>query len=205
MPLEKKGYLLTLGLLILIIIISVLSFSISYVDQLNLFVRLFALYGFFCLSIATIMTPFLKEVTKLFGKPFIKVHHVFATLGLACATLHPVMFAIKTMNALVFLPSFASWYAFWSLAGRPALPLIYVALIAVLLRKQIQNYWRPVHALMYIVLFFGIVHANLIGTDFQNIIILIIFNLLFAAAIVAFILKRLQQYRLKKRRSSKNV
>jgi len=157
------------------------------------------------LSIATIMTPFLKEITKLFGKPFIKIHHIFAVFGLASATIHPVTYSIQAQNILVFIPSFASWYDFWSLAGRPALPIIYVALIAVLLRNQIQNYWRPVHALMYIVLFFGIVHGNLIGTDFQNIVILIIFNSLFGAAIVTFILKRLQQYQLKKRRSRKNI
>jgi DMSO/TMAO reductase YedYZ heme-binding membrane subunit len=205
MPPKKEGYLLTLGILVLVIIVSVVAFSIPYDDPLSLVVRLFALYGFLFLSIATIMTPFLKEVTRLFGKPFIKVHHVFATLGLASATLHPVAFSIQVQNILVFLPSFASWYAFWSLAGRPALIIIYIALIAVLIRRKIQNYWRPVHALMYIVLFFGIVHANLIGTDFQNIGILIIFNLLFAAAIVAFILKRLQQYQLKKRRTRKNV
>jgi hypothetical protein len=43
------------------------------------------------------------------------------------------------------------------------------------------------------------VHANLIGTDFQNIAITFVYDALFVGAIGAFVLKRLQQYRLRNR------
>jgi hypothetical protein len=52
---------------------------------------------------------------------------------------------------------------------------------------------------MYLAFFFGIVHANLIGTDFQNIAITFIYDALFAGVIGAFALKRLQQYRIRNR------
>jgi hypothetical protein len=43
-------------------------------------IRLLALNGYLGLSIAAILTPFLKEVTLFFKKSFIKVHHYFARL-----------------------------------------------------------------------------------------------------------------------------
>jgi hypothetical protein len=57
---------------------------------------------------------------------------------------------------------------------------------------------------MYVALFFGILHANLIGTDFENLFILITFNALFAISIAAFILKRYQTYSLKQKLKKKD-
>jgi len=53
---------------------------------------------------------------------------------------------------------------------------------------------------MYVALFFGIVHADLSGTDFGNWVILIIFNALFLAALATFSWKRWQFYKIKARR-----
>jgi len=47
---------------------------------------------------------------------------------------------------------------------------------------------------MYVVLLFGIVHANLIGDDFQNVGIMVIFNALFLWSIVGFVVKRFRNY-----------
>jgi len=201
--LNKKGFLVLLGITALVIIISALALSLPYGSPLEVVVRLFALYGYLTLSVATMTTPFLKEIPKVFGKTFIKVHHIFAIVGTASATVHPVAYAIQTLDPTVFLPSLRSWYAFWALAGRPALIIIYIALAAALVRRKMQTYWRSIHAMMYVVLFLGIVHANLIGTDFQNPVINTLFNLLFAASIAAFALKRIQRHQLKKRLRSK--
>jgi DMSO/TMAO reductase YedYZ heme-binding membrane subunit len=86
--------------------------------------------------------------------------------------------------------------------GRQALIIIYIAFFAVILRRKIVSYWRPFHALIYVALFFGIVHANLIGTDFQNIIVLFSLNALFAASILAFVLKRLQMHKIRNKRKA---
>ncbi len=97
------------------------------------------------------------------------------------------------------MPNFSSLYNFFFYGGVVALILVYVALGAVLLRKKIMAYWRAFHALMYLALFVGVVHANLIRVDFQNLAIKLVFDGLFGAALVAFGLKRLQYYRLKTR------
>ncbi|MHA2406703.1 MAG: hypothetical protein ACXADB_03380 [Candidatus Hermodarchaeia archaeon] len=196
---KRNGWLFLLGVLFLYILVTVLAFFTVYTNPLYFAIRLCALYGFMALAIATALTPFLKEVTLAFGRPFIRVHHLFAIFGIVFATLHPIFFAIQSMNLAVFIPRFDDWYTFWSLAGRLALYIIYIAATAGLLRVLVPRYWRYFHWLMYLVLLFVIVHGNLIGQDFQNLGILIIMNVLFVIAIGAFFLKRYQTYQRKKR------
>jgi DMSO/TMAO reductase YedYZ heme-binding membrane subunit len=114
-------------------------------------------------------------------------------------TLHPVIFAISKMDISVFIPDFSSWISFWELAGRPALILIYVATIAAILRKRIQKYWRVFHVLNYIALLFVYIHGVLIGTDFQNLGILILSSAMLIFSFSSFALKRYQNYSRKKR------
>jgi DMSO/TMAO reductase YedYZ heme-binding membrane subunit len=202
MAFGKGGYVFLGALIIFASAVSVLSFSIASADPFELSVRLLALNGFLALSVATMMTPFLKEIRNAFNKPFLTVHHSFAAVGLTLITLHPVALSIQTLDPTVFLPNFGSFYQFWMLAGRPALIIIYIAFAAALLRRKMIAYWRIGHAFMYVALFFGIVHANLSGTDFQNIAVSVVFNALFIGSIAAFGLKRLQQHRIKSLRKS---
>lgn len=199
MKIKKDGVFFLLGIVALFIIVTALAILTAYSDLLSFVVRLCALYGFTALAISTAMTPFLKEISQAFGRSFLTIHHIFAIFGLIFVTLHPVFYAITTLNILVFAPRFDSWLVFWELAGRPALYILYIATAAALLRRKAPKYWRSFHALMYIVLFFAIVHGNLIGTDFQNIVSLLIFNALFAVTIFTFILKRYQTYRRKRK------
>lgn len=195
-----KKELVFFSLIILFgLVISLFAYTVEYRNPWNLSVRLFALNGFIALSIAAIMSAFLKEITLFFKKPFTRVHHYFAAVGLVLITLHPVMLAVQFLNLSVFLPNLNSLYLFMFYGGRQALIIIYIAFVAVILRRKMMAYWRPFHALMYVALFFGIVHANLSGTDFGNLSILIVFNGLFAATLVAFGLKRWQFYRIKAR------
>jgi len=167
------------------------------IAPLTLTIRLLALNGYLALSVAAIMTPFLKEVTLFFKKSFVQVHHYFAAVGLLLITLHPIAVFAQTLDPTVFLPNFESLYLFFFFGGVIALVLIYVAFGTVLLRRKIPSYWRPFHTLMYLALFIGVVHANLRGTNFQSLSIRIIYDSLFAAAFAAFILKRWQFYRIK--------
>lgn len=199
MTIKREGWLFLGGVLFVFALITILASLTAYTTPLGFLVRLCALFGFVALAIATAMTPFLKEVTQAFGRPFLRIHHVLAIFGIIFVTLHPVFFAISTMNLAVFIPRFDSWLVFWELAGRPALYILYIAAAFALLRSMIPKYWRYFHALMYIVLFFAIVHGNLIGTDFQNLGILIIMNTLFIIAIGAFVLKRYHNYQRRKR------
>lgn len=199
----RKDLLFITLIVIFSLAVSIVAFNINYTNPIRYSLRLFALWGFLFLSIAVIITPFLKEITLYFKKPFLRIHHYFAALGLTLITLHPILLAIEFMNPGVFVPTVGSLEVFLRNGGRQALIIIYIAIVAVLLRRKMTNYWRPIHALMYVALFFGIVHANLIGRDFDNLFILITFNALFAAAIAAFVFKRYQTYRLKKKMKDK--
>ena len=174
-------------------------FSAEDIAPLTLTIRLLALNGYIALSIAAIMTPFLKEVTLFFKKSFTKVHHYFAATGLLLITLHPITVFTQTLDPTVFLPNFESLYLFFFFGGIIALLLIYLAFGTVLLRRKIPSYWRPFHMLMYLALFIGVIHANLRGTNFQSLSIQIIYDSLFAAALAAFVFKRWQFYRVKTR------
>lgn len=198
MLIKRTGWLFLLGVVALYICITILAFFTTYSDPLNFSIRLCALYGFIALTIAASMSPFLKEITLTFGRPFIQIHHLFASFGLVFATLHPIFYAIQTMDLTVFIPRFDDWYTFWSLAGRPALYIIYIVTAAALLRFLMPRYWRYFHMLIYLVLFFVIVHAILIGQDTQNLGILIIMISLFLIAIGTSILKRYRTFQQKK-------
>ncbi len=199
------------GMKILALIIAFFSITtIIYVTipsntAYNWLIRLFGLYGFIFLALASMMSPFLTALYKIFGKPFLKLHHFCAIAGLALITLHPILLAIERGTLAVFLPNFDSFLMFWTLAGRPSLILIYIALIGVLFKKKLKN-WRGTHALMYIALLMGYVHGVLIGTDFQNPIILVLFSILFGLTVVAMVWRRYQlfmQAKKKKAQTSK--
>jgi len=196
------------GKIIIVIVLGIYALVISLFlmtpasTPLSFIIRLCALLAMTSIFIATFMTPFMVQLYKYFGKSFIKIHHVFSITGIVLATVHPIAFAIQEVNIGVFVPVFYPWYDFWLLAGRPALILIYVAVLAVLLRKKIPATWRPLHGLNYVVFFFGYVHGILIGTDFQNILILIVFTIMLILSLGALILKRLNAYKRSKKRKS---
>lgn len=185
----------------------------------TIFTRLFALLGLAAMFVAAVLTPFQKELYQMFKKPFLKIHHTFSIAGMALVTAHPIMFAIDKAvsgstareSAAVFLPDFSSFEAFWTLAGRPAIYLIYIAFAAFFLRKIWKSGWRWLHALNYIAFLFGVVHGILIGTDFYNfrytpvnipgLIISLLFILMAIAVIGAFILKRIQLAKRKKKKT----
>ena len=198
MKINNKGKVLIGAITVIFIVLTVISLTTLASSPLRSAVQLFAIWGLYFILISSIMTAFLKEMYKAFGVPFIKVHHFFAIAGIVFATLHPVAFAIEVSTARVFIPATESWIAFWELAGRPAIYLIYIAVAAGVLRKKLKNSWRKIHALMYVVAVFLIVHANLIGTNFGTLTVSIIMNGLFAFSMGAMIYKQVQKYQRKK-------
>ena len=156
----------------------------------------------YCLKHRSHIDAFHKRGKLFFKKSFTKVHHYFAAAGLVLITLHPIAVSIQALNIAILLPNLRSPYLFLFYGGSVALISIYIAFGAVLLRRKINAYWRPFHALMYMALFFGVVHANLIGFDLQNIYFKVVYDALFAGVLVAFGLKRWQFHRIKARRNN---
>ncbi len=192
---DNKPYIIYLIILLLYLIPGLNVLLLGESDIYLNIIRFSALTGLVSLFISTILSNYLREVRKIFGKPFLRVHHWFAALGLILITIHPVVFAIYTASVLVFIPDFSSWYAFWSLAGRPALYLAYVATLAGILRNRTQKYWRYIHGIMYVVLGFAFVHGLLIGTNFANMFIAIFFAILLLVSYSLAVLKRIRAYR----------
>ncbi len=199
MSLKPQGAVLLTLIIALAAVIGILVVPRYTSDIVSSLVMLFGLYGFMFLSLAALINAFLREFVQAIGKPFIKIHHAFAFLGIAFITLHPVFNAIQSLSALVFVPIFDSWNGFWVFAGRPAFFILYIAFFAAVLRAKAKKHWKIIHELVYVVLFFGIVHANLLGNDFQNPAISAIFDTLFAVALSTFAIKRIRTYRLLKK------
>ncbi|TET29007.1 MAG: hypothetical protein E3J70_08245 [Candidatus Heimdallarchaeota archaeon] len=214
---KKEGYvfLASIGSIFAAIII---LFLLNSGSGFGIPIRLFALLGLTSMFVASMITPFQKELYKIFKVPFLKIHHYLTIFGLTVITLHPVLSAIETaiattarIGASVFLPDFSSAYGFWSLAGRPALIIIYIAVTGALIRKGFKKGWRWMHALNYIALLFGVVHGIMSGSDFYNFqipvsanttgfIMTIMFLIMITMTIATFTLKRIQIYKLKQKR-----
>jgi hypothetical protein len=196
MALSRSGYGIIGFIVLLLVFVTIIAVfeSTSYTNPLGLVIRLSALYGYLMTAIAVFMTSHLSWVAHTFGRPFIHIHHTFAILGIALVTLHPISFALFVMSAMVFIPSFQSWIDFWASGGRVAFIFLYFGVLGGLLRSRWRR-WRYLHALMYVVLLFAIIHANLIGTDFANSGILWFYNLVFAAVVVTFMLNLRRKWR----------
>lgn len=95
-------------------------YMIAPTTPLTLAIRLFALNGFIALSVAAVMTPFLREITLFFKGSFITIHHYFAAAGLILITLHPIAVVIQTLSLSVLLPHFDSLYIFLLYGGSVA-------------------------------------------------------------------------------------
>jgi len=203
MAIKQEGYLI-IGAITALYASVITLFSLTPSNDLLIsIIRICALLALTSMFISTIMTPFMVQLYKYFGKPFVKIHHTFSITAIILATVHPIAFSIQAANLGVFIPVLYPWYDFWLLAGRPALILIYIALLAVILRKKIPKTWRPLHALNYIALFFGYIHGILIGTDFKNIGILILFTIMVISSYIALIYKRYQTYQRNQKRKER--
>ncbi len=194
---KKRGCYILAAIIILYAVTGIISLIESSADILNYSIRIFVLWGFISLSIAAMMSPFLKEISNLFGRTFVKIHHIFAYIGLGLVTIHPVLFAIRVRSLSVFVPVFSSWSEFWINAGRLALILLYIGLVAVLIRRKVKV-WRILHMIVYLTLIMGFIHGVLIGTDMKNTTIIVIFSILMALVISSLIIKRIQIIKKKK-------
>jgi DMSO/TMAO reductase YedYZ heme-binding membrane subunit len=181
-------YAITL-ILFLELIISAATYD--YEDTTQFGIRVTGLIGFASLFISVIMSNFFEEYREK-NKKNLFSHHLFSIIGIVLITLHPVIFAINKADMSVFLPKFDSWNVFWELAGRPSLILLYVGFVSGFLFKIYKRSWRALHMIVYISLFFGLIHGILIGTDFQNPYIAFIFVILFLIMIYILIDKRLK-------------
>jgi DMSO/TMAO reductase YedYZ heme-binding membrane subunit len=163
-------------------------------------IRAAALLGYLAIFLAVVSSAYMRELFRLLGRPFIKVHHILSLSGLALVTLHPLGVALRSSQLAVFLPDVSSLRGFLELGGRPAWYLIAAAALAAALRTRIKRSWRTVHYLNYLAFFLATVHAVLIGTDFIQSLVTRVFAVGLALVVeVIFLRKRIQRRRLTRR------
>jgi len=164
----RNAWVLALILALPIALTVIVELSRLEGAPLNWAIRAAALLGYQFLFLAILSSALLRELVRFFGRPFITLHHIVSLSGLVLITLHPIGVAYEQASAAVFLPRFDSLRLFFALGGRPAWYLLGLAVLAAFLRQVIGKGWRWVHLLNYVAFLLGTAHANLIGTNFQD-------------------------------------
>lgn len=186
---RKTWYLVLVGTVTLILVSILISLR-PYGTPLNWLIRGAALMGYLAIFLSVVSSAYMRQMSRIFGRPFIKVHHILTMTGLVLVTLHPLGAAIDAGSLSLFLPRFDSLVAFLEWGGRPAWYLITAASLAAVLRKSIGRNWRTVHLLNYVAFLLVTIHANMLGTDLQHTIVKAVSVALALVVVVIFIQKR---------------
>ncbi|TFF95675.1 hypothetical protein EU546_02840 [Candidatus Thorarchaeota archaeon] len=196
---QTKRTLLIVSFILLYVAVSLpilLSPSPEWTDSL---VRFCALAGFTSLFLSTVLSAFTREVYKIFSRPFMGVHHIFAVAGMILITIHPLTLAVVSLDLTVFIPDVSSLDAFLALGGRAAIYLFYIALVGAFARRVVPKYWRFIHGLVYVGLVLAYVHGLLIGTDFANPFVSVLFTVMLAASFLVLLYRRYLTWKRKMR------
>lgn len=154
-------------------------------------VRGLALLGYQFVFLSILSSAYLPQLVRFFGQPFIRIHHGLSITGLVLITLHPLAVALNSGTPLVFLPRFDSLRVFLALGGRPAWYLIAAGVLAAVLRKPLGKRWRLLHLLNYLAFALATAHANLIGANFQGLIVRLVSWAMLVAVVAVFVKRRL--------------
>ena len=102
-------------------------------------IRIAALFGYLGVFLTSLSSNYMRELTRYFGRQFIKVHHITATASLIALVLHATLVAVRSGTASVFLPQISSVLAFLSMGGVPALWLLAITVVTAILKTTIGN------------------------------------------------------------------
>lgn len=153
--------------------------------------RAAGLFGYGTLFVTILSHEYMREMRKLFGKPFVTVHHILAVTGLVLVTLHPALMAILMRDPRQFVPRFDSLRTFLLLGGRPALYLILIAVLAAIVRRRLKDTWKVIHWLSYVAFVLVFAHSWLLGGNVSTSILKFVSPLMLLTVVVVFLRKRL--------------
>jgi predicted ferric reductase len=188
----KKGRIEYLGAVVLVIVIFVLGLESlqSPSTPIQWTIRSAALLGYFCTFGAIVTSAAMRQMVRLFGRSFIKVHHILSITGLVLVTIHPLAVAWQAASLNVFIPSVSSWRSFFVLGGRPAWYLFGIGSLIAVLRGVIGKNWKLIHYLNYLAFWLATIHGILIGSNVQSLGMRILFGTLALIVLTIFVLKR---------------
>ena len=164
--------------------------------------RAAGLFGYGALFVTILSHEYRREMRKLFGRPFVTVHHILAVTGLVLVILHPVLMAIFMRDPRQFVPRFDSLRTFLLLGGRPALYLILIAVLAAavrpggrrpngVVRRRLKDTWRLIHWLNYVAFVLVFAHSWLLGRNVSSSMLKFVWPLMLVIVVVVFLRKRL--------------
>ena len=151
-------------------------------------IRAAAVLGYLGVFLAILSSNYVRELTRFFGRRFVKVHHVVSVTALAALAIHAASVAWSWRSPGVFLPSRDTPQAL-------ALWFFAIASLTALLRAAIGKNWRVVHWLNYLAFLMGTLHAQSLGTNFQHLGVRIVSVLMALAVVGLFIWKRVRTRR----------
>lgn len=175
-------------LMLIVIILTLWNTPSS--GALNL-ARAAGLLGYIALFLAILSHEFMKDMRRIYGRPYMVIHHWLARVGLMLALLHPVIVAWLSKSSSVFVPRFGSLRLFLTLGGRPALYLILIAVAAGFLRARIKSFWIYVHWLNYVAFFLIFAHSWLLGTNVSRGVLSVLWPAMAVIVLVVFVRKHL--------------
>ncbi len=154
-------------------------------------VRGAALFGYVMLFWVIVSSEYMRGMRKLFGRPFLKVHHFLMVIAWLLIVIHPLTVALRSNSLAVFVPIFSPFREFLVWAGRPALYLFALATLAARLRSSIKSTWKFIHWLNYLAFLLVFVHAWLLGTDVASGLLRVIWAAMAGIVLLVFLHKRL--------------
>lgn len=162
----------------------------GYDHYFQLFRRITGVTGITSLFIAILLSLLVRQSKQIFGIVYLKIHHYFSIAGLLLISFHPAIMAIDFGTARILIPDLSSWNSFLTNGGRSALYIIYLAVIAAILRRNIARYWRYFHALLYPAFLLGAIHGLRQGSDLKHPILLAMFIVMIAIVVIVFFYKK---------------
>ena len=166
--------------------------------NISILIRLTALLGAVFILTAAVTSAFSVRISHRIKKPFTRIHHPFAIIGITLIIIHPLLVAWQLKSARILVPNFTSWSSFWSLAGCPALVLLALAILAALLMRRIPRFWRWGHWLIFPFMLMAGIHGLRTGQDLGNPFIFTFLGIGLFAALGVFFYKRLKKHALPK-------
>ncbi len=188
------GVVLALSVAGAVVALDPLSASIEGV------IRVAAVSGYLTIFVATLSSNYVRELTRFFGRAFVRVHHVASITALVTLLVHASTVAWRAGSISVFVPLLSSAQAFFSQGGRAALWLVLIAAAVALLRKTIGKQWKTIHRLNYLAFLLGTIHAQMLGRNFQHLAIRIVSAAMAVGVVTVFVLKRRTEARRKQQR-----
>jgi sulfoxide reductase heme-binding subunit YedZ len=196
----RRTWPLVLAGLVALVLVGGLIALQPFVTPLFWVIRTCALLGYLSIFAAIVISAYMRQMVRTFGRPFVQVHHMLSVTGLVLVTLHPLAVALSFGRLGVFVPVLGSWVEFLRWGGPPAWYLIGIASLVALLRTSLRQQWRTIHLLNYVAFVLATVHAILLGSDFRSVVMEALGIMLALVVVTTFIQKRRQQRQLRQRR-----